>query len=184
MSGPRLETERLLLRPLQPGDAQAIARYAGDRRIAANTLSIPHPYSLDMARDFIAYSQRGEADGSDFVFALLRKPQRELVGVIGLRPRDGRAAEIGYWTGVPFWGRGYMSEALRAVIEHSFGELGLRRVYASHFAGNPASGRVMQKAGMRYEARLRQHVVRWGEAHDLLVYGLLREEYAAAEGGR
>lgn len=183
MSDPVLETERLQLRPLQPGDAQAIARYAGDRRIAANTLSIPHPYSLDMARDFIAYAQRSAADGSDLVFALLRKPQRELVGIIGLRPQAGRVAEIGYWTGVPFQGRGYMTEALRAVIGHAFGELGLRRVFASHFAGNPASGRVMQKAGMRYEARLRQHVVRWGQAHDLLVYGLLRDEYPA-EGGR
>lgn len=184
MSGPRLETERLLLRLLQPGDAEAIARYAGDRRVAAQTLTIPHPYSLDMAREFIAHSQRGAVEGSDFVFALLRKPERELVGVIGLRPQAGHSAEVGYWTGAPFWGRGYMTEALRAVIDHIFRDLGLRRVHASHFAGNPASGRVMQKAGMQYEARLRQHVVRWGEAHDLVVYGLLRDEYLAAGGGR
>lgn len=184
MSGPLLESERLLLRLLQAGDAEAIALYAGDRRVAAPTLNIPHPYSLELAREFIGRTQRGANEGSDFVFALLRKPEREVIGVIGLRPQQGHSAEIGYWTGVPFWGQGYMTEALRAVIRFAFCDLGLGRVYAAHFADNPASGRVIQKAGMQPEGCLRQHVVRWGEAHDLVYYGLLRDEYLAAEAGR
>ena len=182
MNAPRLESERLLLRPLRPADARAIARYAADRRVAAPTLNIPHPYDLDMACDFIAQAQQRAAEGSDFTFALTLKPGPEAVGVISLRPQAGHSAEVGYWLGVPFWNQGYMTEALRAIMRHAFCDLGLQRVHASHFAGNPASGRVMQKAGMRYEGCLRQHVVRWGEAQDLVCHGILRAEYAAAAG--
>ncbi len=179
MNGPILETERLWLRMLEDGDAKALARYAGDQRVAAPTLNIPHPYNLDLAREFIERKQQSAIAGSDFAFALTLKPERQLIGVISLRPQQGHSAEVGYWAGVPFWGQGYMSEALRAIIRHAFCDLGLQRVYASHFASNPASGRVMQKAGMRHEGCLRQHVVRWHEAHDLMYYGILREEFCA-----
>lgn len=174
-----LETERLVLRPLAPGDAAAIVRLAGDWRVAAPIATIPHPYSPDMAREFIRGAQQKARQGSEFAFALTQGPERELIGVISLRPRQGYSAEVGYWIGVPFWGQGYMTEALRAIIRHSFCDLGLQRVHAWHIGGNPASGRVMQKAGMRYEARLRQHVLHRGEAEDQVIYGLLRDEYLA-----
>ena len=179
MTSPTLETERLWLRLLEPGDAAAITQYASDRRVAATTLNIPHPYNLDLAREFIERKQQSAIAGSDFAFALTLKPERELIGVISLRPQHGHSAEVGYWTGVPWWNQGYMSEALRAIIRHAFCDLGLQRVYASHFGGNLASGRVMQKAGMSYEGCLRQHVIRWNEAHDLVYYGILREEFCA-----
>ncbi len=179
MISPTLETERLWLRLLEPGDAAAITQYAGDRRVAATTLNIPHPYSIDMAHQFIAGTRQAAAAGDSFTFAMTRKPQRQLIGVIDLRPQQGHSAEVGYWTGVPWWGQGYMSEALRAIIRHAFRDLGLQRVYASHFASNLASGRVMQKAGMSYEGCLRQHVIRWNEAHDLVYYGILRAEFCA-----
>ncbi len=177
MIQPAIETGRLWLRLLETDDAEAITRYAGDRHVAATTLAIPHPYNLEMAREFIEHSQQAAATGDKFTFALTRKPERQLIGVIDLRPQQGHSAEVGYWTGVPFQGQGYMTEALKAVIHHAFCDLGLQRVFASHFASNPASGRVMQKAGMRYEACLRKHVVRWNQAHDLVYYGILRDEY-------
>ena len=116
MTSPTLETERLWLRLLEPGDAAAITQYAGDRRVAATTLNIPHPYSIDMAHQFIAGTRQAAAAGDSFTFAMTRKPQRQLIGIIDLRPQHGHSAEVGYWTGVPFWGQGYMSEALLAVI--------------------------------------------------------------------
>jgi len=180
MNAPRLETERLWLRLLETGDVDAITPLAGDRRIAATTLNIPHPYTRAMAHQFIAHTRQAAAAGESFSFALTRKPERQLIGVISLRPQLGHSAEIGYWTGVPWWGQGYATEALLAIIRHSFRDLGLRRVHAAHFATNPASGRVMQKAGMQREGCLRQHVVRWGVPQDLVVYGLLRAEFEAA----
>ena len=116
MTSPTLETERLWLRLLEPGDAAAITQYAGDRRVAATTLNIPHPYSIDMAHQFIAGTRQAAAAGDSFTFAMTRKPQRQLIGVIDLRPQHGHSAEVGYWTGVPWWNQGYMSEALLAVI--------------------------------------------------------------------
>jgi RimJ/RimL family protein N-acetyltransferase len=79
--------------------------------------------------------------------------------------------------GVPFWNHGYCSEAARALVTYGFEQMGLHRIYAFHFARNPASGRVMQKAGMTCEGTLRQHVKKWERYEDLVAYGILRSEY-------
>jgi len=89
---------------------------------------------------------------------------------------DHRRAELGYWVGVPYWGNGYATEAARAVVKYGFGTLGLHRIFASHFANNPASARVLRKIGMRYEGRLRGHVLKWGEFLDLEMYGMLASD--------
>ncbi len=184
MPEPRLlETRRLVLRPLQADDAEAIARLAGDWRVAWPISTIPHPYSLGRARDFLRASRRSAAEGSELAFAVTRKPESGLIGIISLRPQQGHSAETGYWMGVPFWGQGYMSEALGAIIRHAFCDLQLQRVYAWHIGSNPASGRVMQKAGMRREACLRQHVLHRGEVEDQVYYGLLRDEFLASGAG-
>jgi len=87
--------------------------------------------------------------------------------------------ELGYWIGKPFWGKGYCTEAARALIVVCFETLELNRVHAHHVDGNPASGRVMEKAGMVYEGCLRGHVQREGKFQDVLMYGLLRQDYDA-----
>jgi ribosomal-protein-alanine N-acetyltransferase len=99
------------------------------------------------------------------------------VGAVGLilAPAHDRA-ELGYWIGAPYWGRGYATEASRAVVRWGFEGLGLRRIHASHFPRNPASGRVLEKLGMRHEGTLRQHVKKWDEYLDLESYGLLADE--------
>ena len=111
------------------------------------------------------------------LFVLLR-PLLFAIGAIGLTisPRNQRA-EMGYWLGVPYWNKGYATEAARAVLRFGFQELGLNRIYASYFPRNPASGRVMEKAGMRYEGTLRQHFVRWSEPEDLVYYSILKSEW-------
>ena len=96
-------------------------------------------------------------------------------------PVAGDQAELGYWIGKPFWGRGYCTEAAQALLRYAFTELGLVRVHSCHFARNPASGRVMQKIGMVKEGCRRQHVKKWDKLEDLELYGVLKQEWAGPE---
>ncbi len=183
MEAPLL-TERLLLRPISPADKAAVLRYVGHELIAATTLNIPHPYPPEAFEQFLAATAEARAAGLAHLFVLIRRADDELVGQMGLHiePRH-RRAELGYWIGVPHWGQGYATEAARRLVDWGFGALGLNRIYATHFAENPASGRVMQKAGMRHEGVLRQHVFRFDRPRDLVCYGILREEWSAAREG-
>lgn len=102
----------------------------------------------------------------------------ELIGGLGLSvaPRH-RRAELAYWLGVSYWNQGYMTEAVGALVNYGFTKLGLHKITASHFARNPASGRVMQKIGMTQEGLLRQDVCKGKSFEDLVLYGLLAEEW-------
>jgi RimJ/RimL family protein N-acetyltransferase len=102
-----------------------------------------------------------------------------LIGAMGLVIKGEGIAEIGYWIGVPYWNRGYASEAAAEIVRYGFEECGMDRIFACHFQRNPASGRVLQKVGMQYEGTLRRHLVKWGERIDLAFYGILREEWEA-----
>jgi RimJ/RimL family protein N-acetyltransferase len=170
----RLATERLILRPFELSDAPAVQQLAGAREIAATTLLIPHPYPDGAAEEWIsAQPQPGNHN-----FAVTLRESAELVGAVGLREqREHQRGEIGYWIGVPYWNRGYATEASIAVMEYGFGSLRLNRIFAFHFASNRSSGRVMEKAGMRHEGALRQHVMKWGEPLDIEVYGAIRADW-------
>ena len=107
-------------------------------------------------------------------YALVLREGGALVGAMGLAiTPEHRRAELGYWVGVAHWNRGYATEAARALLAYAFGPLALHRVEAHHFARNPASGRVMQKAGMRHEGTHRGAVLRWGRFEDLESYAVL-----------
>lgn len=174
---PSLTTERLVLRGYTAEDAPALQALASDRRIAATTLNIPHPYPPDGALQFILNDHERRARGEGFGFAITRRDDGALLGGIGLRLQRSLQAEMGYWVGVPYWGQGYTSEAARRLIAFGFDELGLNRIYASYFGNNPASARVMQKAGMIYEGAMKGHILKWGEYLDLGFYGILRSDY-------
>lgn len=96
---------------------------------------------------------------------------------MGINQRH-RRAEMGYWLGVPYWNRGYMTEAGRAMLAYGFGELELHRIHARHFTRNPASGRVLRKLGMTYEGTQREHVQKGEGFEDLANYGILRREWS------
>jgi len=167
-----LDTERLVLRPPTLEDAPAIQRLAGAREVALNTLNIPHPYPDGAAEAWIG---RHSTD-NDANFVITLRESGEMVGIIGLViNRDHARAEIGYWIAVPHWNRGYATEAGRVVVRYALEELKLNRVFAEHFTRNPASGRVLQKMGMRHEGTLR-HIVKWGEPIDAELYAIVREE--------
>ena len=153
---------------------------AGERTIADTTLNIPHPYEDGMAEDWIASHEEQFHDGSNVTFAITDKEGGQLLGAVSLRiERALRKAELGYWVGAPYWNRGYATEAAGALLAYGFDELDLNRVAAQHLARNPASGRVMQKLGMRHEGTLRQATMKWGEFEDLELYSILRSEWAA-----
>lgn len=173
-----LLTERLLLRSPRADDATDIERLAGEREIAANTATIPHPYPEGAAAEWIALQAQRQRAGEHVTFAMVERESGRLVGAIGLRlVQAHRRAELGYWIGKPYWGRGYATEAARAVLRYGFETLGLNRIHAAHFTRNPASGRVMQKIGMTHEGRLRQHYDKWGVLEDIEFYGILSGEY-------
>jgi RimJ/RimL family protein N-acetyltransferase len=139
-----LKTTRLSLRAPSHSDVPAMVAFAGDRRVAENTARIPHPYTAaDAAGLLAAINQtRGET-----VFAIER--DGALIGMCGLDPRQ-EGAELGYWLGVPFWGRGYATEAARAVIDYAFAELGHEVLSSGARVSNPASRRVLEKCGFQW----------------------------------
>jgi RimJ/RimL family protein N-acetyltransferase len=155
-STPVLETARLVLRAPRLEDAKAITTLAADRRIAENTLRIPHPYTLPDARAFLT-----SANATDDEIVLLittRDAGRpgadrldgDVIGACGIARLDGKEPEIGYWLGVPFWGNGYATEAARAVIDHAFGDLGYEHLLGGARVSNPASRRVLEKCGFQW----------------------------------
>jgi [ribosomal protein S5]-alanine N-acetyltransferase len=179
---PRLKTARLLLRPFILADAKDVQRLAGNRAIASTTASIPHPYDDGVAEQWIAAQQRRFEQGMWLDLAITLDPEGTLVGALGLRfePEHDRA-ELGYWIGKLFWGRGYATEAARALLQYGFDTLGLHRIYARHFTRNPASGRVLQKISMKHEGQRRQHEKKWGSYEDEELYGILKDELKSAE---
>lgn len=175
---PTLTTARLLLRPFVASDAPAVERLAGAWEVADTTLRIPHPYPAGSAAAWIAEHETAWNAGQRLPLAVARaEAPDELVGSIALAiDAEHSRGELGYWIGVPFWGHGYATEAARAVVSFAFTSLGLNRVQARHFLRNPASGRVLEKIGMRLEGVHRQAYRRWGRFEDVAVYAILAAE--------
>lgn len=173
-----LSTERLELRPFRLADAGAVQRLAGAREIADTTLTVPHPYEDGVAEQWIASHEEAFHAGRLAAYAITIGSSGELVGAVSLGITPAHAlAELGYWIGVPFWGRGYATEAARALVQYGFTDLALNRVQSRHYVRNPASGRVMQKIGMTREGILRQAVRKWGEFEDIVLYSVLSSEW-------
>ncbi len=175
---PVLSTRRLLLRMPEPGDVAAITQQAGVFDVADTTLKIPHPYTVQDARNWIRDAGKQYRAGTLLQWVIFLRGHNELIGAIGLSGIDQahRHAELGYWIGKPWWQNGFATEAARAVVEFAFSETVLHRIHAHHFARNPASGKVLQKIGMQYEGRLREHVVKWDGYEDLEIYGIIKPE--------
>jgi RimJ/RimL family protein N-acetyltransferase len=143
---PVLKTKRLILRAPRLGDAKAVAALANDRRIAENTRRIPHPYSRADAEDFI--SSVNTATGETAF--LITLADGTLIGACGLAMTEGPAHELGYWLGVPFWGKGFATEAVRAVIDYAFTDLDHEALQAGARVTNPASRRILEKCGFQW----------------------------------
>lgn len=172
-----IRTKRLLLRPYLLSDAGDLQRLAGDFDVAKGTLLMPHPYDDGMAEEFITAQEKTIAEDGAFNLGIFSRETEELIGGIALGVnKEHSTAELGFWIGKPYWGNGYCTEAVAAMVEFGFTALGLRRIFAEHFTDNPASGRVLEKLGFVYEGRRRKHVQRFGKIQDVELYGLIREE--------
>lgn len=158
-----------LLRPLGPEDAATLAAHANDRDVWLNVRDrFPHPYSLSDAEAYIASVA---AQPVQVTFGIIVDGMA--AGNIGLMPGsdiERYSSEIGYWLGRPFWGRGIMTEAVRAVTLYAFAHLGMHRVFAVPFAPNTASRRVLEKAGYVLEGVMRRSAVKDGVLLDQLLY--------------
>jgi RimJ/RimL family protein N-acetyltransferase len=154
-------------------DRDALVRHANNRKIWINLRDhFPYPYTDEDARDWLASIVRREPENN---FAI--DVAGEAVGGIGftVQPDVGRrSAEIGYWLGEKFWGRGIATDALIAMTDHAFANYDICRIYAYVFGWNGASARVLEKAGYTLEGRLRKSVTKDGQTIDNLIYAIIR----------
>ena len=141
-----LETQRLVLRAPQLVDGKAIAALANDRRIAENTARIPHPYRAADAESWIA-GVNADMEGETYLITLANGT---VIGGCGFDMREGPAPEIGYWLGAKHWGKGYATEAVRALIDHAFTNLEHQALQSSVRVTNPGSRRVLEKCGFQW----------------------------------
>ena len=172
---PVLETQRLILRRIGRRDAKDIFAYASDPEVARHVLWTPHS-SIRDSRRYVRWMKRQYRNGDPSSFAIELKETGRMIGTIGFvscSPEDG-LVEVGYSIGREHWGRGYTTEALRTVLDFAFTELGVYRVEGRYEWDNPASGRVMEKCGMRLEGTLRGAVFNKGRHADVCVRAILR----------
>ena len=164
-----LVLKRCTIRPWRLDDAESLAKRANNRKVWLGVRDLfPYPYTIDDAHEFL---QKKIAEQSATIFCI--EIDGAAVGGIGVHPGQDvhrHTATLGYWLGEEFWGRGIMTEAVGAVTDFCFDNFPLRRISAEVFANNPASARVLEKAGFIFEGRLKNNVVKDGQVLDSLLY--------------
>jgi len=175
---PELETERLLLRGFQTSDKHVLQELCNDREIASKTLSIPHPFNMEDAEAWIQKKIDNFENDEEIAWAICHLKKGSLMGAVGLK-KDlyNDSAEIGFWMGEPYRGKGYVTEAAKGVLDFAFYKMDLNRVEAKHMVGNEASEKVLHKVGMQYEGLHRQQVKKWDEFKDIKSYAVIRADY-------
>lgn len=179
---PTLETSRLKLRPLRRRDAPDIFEYSRDPEVSQHVLWEPYA-AISQARYFIKQAKRQYQRGFPGTLAIEHKESGKVIGTIGFMwiNVEHKSAEIGYSLNKRYWNQGYMTEALRALLHYAFSTLHLNRVEAQYETSNPASGRVMEKAGMRLEGTLRQRLKNKGRFVDVKLYAILQKDYVLSK---
>ncbi len=162
------------IRSWRASDAGALVRHANNRRVWRNLRDrFPHPYTASDAERWIRRAT-GATPETHFAIAVTE----EAVGGVGLDLKTDvyrRSAELGFWIGEAYWGRGIATEVARAMTDFAFSSFDLCRVYAEVFEWNPASMRVLEKVGYSFEGRLRKSVTKDGHTIDQLMYAIIRE---------
>ena len=170
----KIDLGHFLLRDWRRGDEEALVRHANNPKIVANLRDrFPHPYTLADAHWWISRCS-AEDPIANFAIVVDNGP----AGSIGLLPQEDierRSVEIGYWLAELHWGRGIVTDAVRAVSEYTFANFDVCRIFATVFDSNLASTRVLEKAGYTCEGRLRKAATKDGQTLDLLMYALVKE---------
>ena len=178
----RIQTERLLLRPLQPADAPALHNLVNDWAVVRNLAQLPFPYPRELADEWIASTIERAAAGSGIHLAITGpEAGSELVGCIGLRldlkPRSGN---LGYWIGRRFWGHGVATEAVSRLSRWALANLDLDRLEASVITDNPASAAVLRRAGFRETGTGEAGFLARGGKHPILLFEAQRDDLSPA----
>lgn len=164
-----LKLERCTIRDWRLDDAKSLAKHANNRKVWLTLRDrFPHPYGIDDAKNFIERAMSNQPE-KNFCIEI----DGFAVGGIGLRLGEDvyrLTAEFGYWLSEDFWGEGIMSEVVPAFVDYCFANFLLNRMFASAYANNPASARVLEKAGFVFEGRLRKNVIKDGQILDSLLY--------------
>jgi len=173
-----LSSNRLYLRAFNKNDDEVVCTLAGAHEVADTTLRIPHPYKIEMAEAWIDSHKELILKNIEYPFAICLKEKDLFIGVVALLPNmEFNNAELGYWIGKPYRNRGYATEAAAEILRYGFMDLNYHRIYAHYFSRNHASGRVLQKIGMKYEGKMHQHILKNYKYEDLDFYGLLKSDY-------
>jgi len=175
---PTLETERLILRKMVLNDAEAVFAYASNSEVSRYTLWETHR-SIEDSRAFLEFATQKYENGGEPDWGIVYKGNGCLVGACGLVnwEADHARAEVGFVLSREYWGRGLMSEAVRAMLRFGFERMNLNRIEARCIAENAASARVMEKAGMAYEGTLRQREYIKGAYRDIKLYAILKKGF-------
>lgn len=179
MSIPTFVTARLKLRGFELSDAKRVQLLAGEYEIADTTLNIPHPYGDGRSEEWIKTHAENLEKRKSLTLAICIAGSNLLIGAVSLMNIDvvHRNAELGYWIGKEYWGKGYCTESCLKVLGYGFETLELHRIHAHHMTRNPASGRVLTKIGMRHEGRIREGIIKWDKFEDIDLYGILKVEF-------
>ncbi|WP_343556552.1 GNAT family N-acetyltransferase [Sphingobacterium sp.] len=172
---PKIETERLILNAITTSDIPQIVEYLQDRVYSDFTSNIPYPYRKEDAEYWLKLAEEAFVNRKGFTFAI-RNKEEKLIGAIGLHDEGSDKAELGYWIAIPYWNKGYVTEAAKAIIDFGFKELHFNKIFATYFPHNPASGKVMEKIGMKKEALLKQHLKKDGKYYDIPLYSIFKME--------
>ena len=170
----RIEFGEWQIRSFEPEDAPALAKYADNRKVWWNLRdAFPSPFKVEHAEAWIQLAI-GQEPETNFAIA----SDTEVIGAIIVALQSAphhRSAQVGYWLGEPFWGRGIATATLQAITKYAFLEFDLVRIYAHVYEWNPASARVLEKAGFQYEGRLRKSVIKDGQIIDQWLYAIVRD---------
>jgi ribosomal-protein-alanine N-acetyltransferase len=171
-------TERLLLRPLAPPDAADLFAVFSDPEVMRYWSSAPWE-DIGQAERYIASAAQDLASGAMLRVGIVVAATGQLIGQLALHHFDvqNRRCEIGYALGRAHWGKGYMAEAMRALLGHAFAELALNRIEADVDPRNPASMRALERLGFVHEGLLRERWIVAGEICDTAFYGLLKSDW-------
>ena len=174
-----IETERLIIRRFKIEDAYDVYQCCNDYELVKTTLGIPWPYTKEMAESWITKVAQREEEGSSYEFAICFKENpNKIIGCIALNDVNPNAkrAEMGYWVNRKYWKQGIATEAAQYMIDFGFNKLCLHSIIARYFDINPASGRVMEKCGMKYVGTIRDHEFRFDKYYNVGYYEILNSD--------
>lgn len=170
-----IKLSRCTIRPWQAGDEDSLVRHANNIKIWRNVRdAFPHPYTMKDAKGWIEQTGK-ESPVTNFAIEV----DGQAVGAVGLMLQTDifrRTAEIGYWLGEEFWGRGIVTEAVRATVEYGFANFDIARIFAGVLEWNKGSMRVLEKAGFQFEVRMRKAVTKDGHTMDDFIYAIVRDD--------